>query len=291
MGDANRRADLAGNVVRWSARVLGGLLAVFFFAFLIPEAVGGEWGGIAVADAVALTAIVVMVVALVVGWFWEGVAAGTLLVGSAVLAIATGRPVLLIPPYFLFPVLGLMFAFCFWRSRKTGLGPEAGRRRDVRRLAILAGALLGLMAIAAGLVVLMSIPGSVTAAPPEWVGEWRGEFDVIQRWWPAGVQPVILIIRPDGRVEGSLGDAVLVNGQMRERNRIEIWFGNSRRIINAGLEGWVVEEEAIAAQSVSLSPRSQNDRFQLSFETQEGTHNGEEFGAITSNPFFLQRVE
>ena len=147
------------------------------------------------------------------------------------------------------------------------------------------------MRIAAGLLALISIQGPVIAAPPDWVGEWRGEFDVGQRWWPAGVQPVTLIIRPDGRVEGTIAGAVLVNGQMRQTNRILIWIGHRRQLINADLEGWLLEEEGIAAESVTFRLGSQDGRFEVSFEAQGGTRNREEFGAATSNRFFLRRSE
>lgn len=288
MGETARWTQLVVNVVRWTGRVLGGLVATFFLIDLIASGLGGESGEITVADAVGLASIVVMVIALVVGWFWEGIAATTLIAAYAVLTITQGR---LVPgPFLIFPIVGLMFAFCFWRSRKAPARQEVDRRRAAKRLAILAGTFLGLMAIAGGLLALMSIPGPVIASPPEWVGDWRGEFDVGQRWWPAGVQPVTLNILADGKVEGTLGGAVLVDGQMRQTNRILIWIGHRRRLINAGLEGWVVEEEGISAESVTFRLRSLHGRFELSLEAQGGTLNGEEFGAATSNRFFLQRV-
>ena len=124
--DATARTRVAVNGVRWTARILGGLVAAFLLPFLIG---GGESGAITAADAVALTAIVIMVIALVVGWFREGVAATMLLAGYAVLAIAQGRLVPA-PPFLLFPILGLMFAFCAWTSWKAGTGQESQQRPD-----------------------------------------------------------------------------------------------------------------------------------------------------------------
>jgi hypothetical protein len=174
MAETTRWTDLAVNVVRWSVRVLGAVFATFVFFMLLAHAVGEEEpGALSVADAVGLTAMVVMALALYVSWFWEGVAGAALLVGCAVFVISSGR---ILPPWPYLPILilGLMFLFFSWRSRK-GASQEADR--GTRRLAIRAGALLGLIAITTGALVLMEATQSreaeMMAAETDVTGRWR----------------------------------------------------------------------------------------------------------------------
>jgi hypothetical protein len=141
---------------------------------LLAHALGEEEsGGISVADAIGLTGMVVMALALYVSWFWEGVAGAALLAGCAIFVISSGR---ILPPWPYLPILilGLMFLFFSWRSRK-GARQEADR--DAKRPAIRAVALLGLIAVTTGVLVLMETTQSreraILAAGTDLTGRWR----------------------------------------------------------------------------------------------------------------------
>ena len=197
MGETTRWSLLAVNVVRWAARILGALVATFFFFMLLADALGEEEpGAISVADAVGLTAMVVMTLALYVSWFWEGVAGTALLAGCAIFVISSGR---ILPPWPYLPILilGIMFLFFSWRSRKRAR-QEADR--GARRLAIRAGALLGLIAITTGVLVLMDAIQSRQAA------KMAAETDITGSWGSLN-SDTVRVLKQDGDSLSGRGSA------------------------------------------------------------------------------------
>jgi hypothetical protein len=174
MGETTRWSHLAIDVVRWSVRVLGALLATYFFFMLLAHALGEEgFGEISVAEAIGGIGMVLMALALYVSWFSEGVAGAALLVGCAIFVVSSGR---ILPPWPYLPIviLGLLFLFFYWRSRK-GAGQEADR--NTRQPAIRAVALLSLIAGTTGVFLLMETTRSreraMLAAETDLTGRWR----------------------------------------------------------------------------------------------------------------------
>lgn len=80
---------------------------------------------------------------------------------------------------------------------------------------------------------------------PEIIGQWEGYGHEIVSWSLADSILFSLKIFPDGRVEGTVGDAVLKNGYMRLNNWFVRKLGNPRYLVGGDLEGNIVEKEKI----------------------------------------------
>ncbi|MBC8346612.1 MAG: hypothetical protein ISR82_05690 [Candidatus Marinimicrobia bacterium] len=80
---------------------------------------------------------------------------------------------------------------------------------------------------------------------PEMVGHWEGYGHEIVNWSKADSIFFSLEIFPDGRVSGTVGDAILKNGYIRLNLWMNRKLGNPQYLIGGDLEGNIVEKENI----------------------------------------------
>lgn len=118
-------------------------------------------------------------------------------------------------------------------------------------LALLSGP-LATPAVVGATFAIATGPGG--ALPTGLVGRWEGPGRVIVTWCGRKEIPVVLEIRPDGTVTGTVGDAVLRNGRFqanrgaigRRLNLATDW------IVTGGLDGPLVRSEGIVRRSVTM---------------------------------------
>lgn len=108
---------VSGELVRWSARIVSGLVVLFYGFFLVAHLVGDEgrpsrplvWG-----DYVILTTLVVSLLGLLLAWKWELAGAAVTLLAILVCALVNWK--VLIFPGTLIPISAALFLLAWWLS-------------------------------------------------------------------------------------------------------------------------------------------------------------------------------
>ena len=117
--------------VRWSARVLSGLIALFYGFFLVAHLIGDagrpsrplNWN-----DYIILTTLVISLVGLLLAWKWEFIGAAITLFAILVCAAVNWR--VLVFPGALIPITAALYLFSWWMCPRSGdpynpsLGPS-----------------------------------------------------------------------------------------------------------------------------------------------------------------------
>lgn len=122
----------------------------------------------------------------------------------------------------------------------------------------------------------MAVPAAVDSqAIAALAGAWNGEAQIFVDWTAQRTLAVRLSIAPDGRVSGTVGDAVLRNGNLR-RNRGAL--GRALHLktdwaVTGDLDGAVIKAEAIRRASVTIPLDWFDDHFEGGVNT-SGTHFG-----------------
>jgi hypothetical protein len=106
-------------------------------------------------------------------------------------------------------------------------------------------------------------------------GSWSGEAQIFVNWTAQRTLAVRVSIAPDGRVSGTVGDAVLRNGNLH-RNRGAL--GRALHVktdwaVTGDLEGDMIKAEAIRRTSVTIPLDWSGDHFEGGVNT-SGTHFG-----------------
>lgn len=114
-------------MARWSARVLSGLIVLFFGFFLVAHLVGDQgrpsrplvWN-----DYVILVTLVLSLIGLLLAWKWELAGAAITLISIAVCAAVNWK--VLVFPGALIPLAALLYLLSWWLngSRLQGALPE-----------------------------------------------------------------------------------------------------------------------------------------------------------------------
>ena len=143
--------------------------------------------------------------------------------------------------------------------------------RIIVSAAIACGVAFGLVAFKT--VELPAAAGSQET--PALAGSWSGEAQIFVNWTVQRTLAVRLSIAPDGRVSGTVGDAVLRNGNLR-RNRGAL--GRALHLktdwaVTGDLDGAVIKAEAIRRTSVTIPLDWFDDHFEGGVNT-SGTHFG-----------------
>lgn len=116
------------NIARWTARIVGSLLVLLVLAIFVGEGIFEGTSGLAgleIRDYVMFAAMFAMVAGLALAWKWEGIGGGLAILGFVTFWLAnylsTGR---LGAGWVvgLFPLVGLLFVYCWWRNRVQGRG-------------------------------------------------------------------------------------------------------------------------------------------------------------------------
>jgi hypothetical protein len=110
-------ADKTTRVVRWIARAWGSLLALMVLVFTAGEGLPSP-ARLTAPERLMFVALAIMVFGLIAAWKWEGFGGVLILIGYGLFAVADRR-VLVRGLFSLFPIAGLLFLFCWWRSRES----------------------------------------------------------------------------------------------------------------------------------------------------------------------------
>ena len=84
------------------------------------------------------------------------------------------------------------------------------------------------------------------------VGHWKGDGKIIVAWCEATHLSFDLHIDEHGNVTGTIGDATLAHGRIRQNNIILRWLGNREYIIEAHLVHALIQDEGIQRESIRL---------------------------------------
>lgn len=105
-------------VARWIGRILGILVLGSVVILAIGEAKPDR-----LREMATTIALWTMLGGLVVAWKWEGLGSFLILGGFAAFVILVGgfriSVILLVSPFSWCLIVGLLFAFCWWKDRKT----------------------------------------------------------------------------------------------------------------------------------------------------------------------------
>ncbi|MGA2771822.1 MAG: hypothetical protein ABSG26_13505 [Bryobacteraceae bacterium] len=196
----------AAVIARWTARIAGTLMALFFLAFFVGEGFPNifrlPWR-----ESLSVLALSAVVAGLLLAWKWEGLGGAVVLaaVGLMPLIGTRGIGLLLVPA-----AIGLLHLVCWWRLRSAGVGWEVPRK------------VLIVVGLAVGVFILLcaneafGMPPLMTPAfhpPRDMVGTWEAKL---------GSMDAVFTINPDASVSGRIGDATLTNGRMIYNRS---WFG------------------------------------------------------------------
>lgn len=103
------------SLVRWGARILSGLIVLFFGFFLVAHLIGEQGQAsrpLVWADYVILTTLVVSLVGLLLAWKWEFAGAAIALISILACAVLNWR--ILVSPGALIPITAILY-FLSWR--------------------------------------------------------------------------------------------------------------------------------------------------------------------------------
>ena len=203
----------AAVVGRWTARIAGTLMALFFLAFFVGEGFPNifrlHWR-----ESLSVLALSAIVVGLLLAWIWEGLGGAVALAGMAVFMLLIGfrgvAPLLLLLP----AAVSLLHVVCWWRLRSGA--PGAGLGWEVpRKILIVVGAAVGVFILLCA-NEMFGMPPLMTPAfhpPPDMVGTWEAKLPTMD---------AVFTIHPDASVSGRIGDAAVVNARIGYNRS---WFG------------------------------------------------------------------
>lgn len=108
----------SANLLRWSARLLSGMIVLFWGFFLLANLFGDAarstrpliW-----ADYALLTGIIIAVAGLALAWKWELLGSGLTLIAFGIVAAINWRVVIF--PGALIPITALLFLASWWIHR------------------------------------------------------------------------------------------------------------------------------------------------------------------------------
>jgi len=201
---AARRAAVIG---RWTARIAGTLMALFFLAFFVGEGFPNifrlHWR-----ESLSVLALSAAVVGLLLAWIWEGLGGAVALAGMVLCMLLTGTRgigFLLVPA-----AIGLLHVVCWWRLRSAAVGWEVPRK-----VLIVVGAAVGFFILLCA-NEMFGMPPLMTPAlhpSPDMVGTWEAKLPTMD---------AVFTINPDASVSGRIGDATLIDGRIIYSRS---WFG------------------------------------------------------------------
>jgi hypothetical protein len=198
----------AAVVGRWTARIAGTLIALFFLAFFVGEGFPPifrlPWR-----EGLSALAMTAMILGLLLAWKWEGLG-GAVAVAAIVLMRLIGIRGIGTFLFLLPAATGLLHVVCWSGLRSAGVGWEVPRKA------------LALVGIAVAVFILLcaneifGMPPLMTPAfhpPRDMVGTWEANSTTID---------AVFTINPDASVSGRIGDATLIDARI-VYNRS--WFG------------------------------------------------------------------
>lgn len=104
---------------RWSARILSGLIVLFFGFFIVAHLIGDQGRAsrpLAWSDYVIVATLVVSLLSLLLAWKWEFAGAAIALVAIMTCAVLNWR---ILVPGALIPVSALLYLLSWWTCRTS----------------------------------------------------------------------------------------------------------------------------------------------------------------------------
>lgn len=104
-------------VVRWSARILSGVVVLFFGFFLLAHLIGDQGRAsrhLAWSDYAILVTLVVSLVGLLLAWKWEFAGAAIALIAILICAVVNWR--VLVFPGALLPISSVLYLISWWND-------------------------------------------------------------------------------------------------------------------------------------------------------------------------------
>lgn len=211
---ATWRAAVVG---RWTARIVGTLMALFFLAFLVgegpPHIFRLSWR-----ETLEFVGMAGLFSGLVLAWKWERVGGLVTLASFAALSATNWRfgPNLI----FLIPaVVGVVDVLCGWRIASGP--PAAGMAWKVPVTALwIGGVVVGVFILLCANEMFGQPPLMTPALQPSagLAGRWEGDL-----YESGGRFPVAFLISTDGEVSGQIGDTPITGGRICNNRS---WFGD-----------------------------------------------------------------
>jgi hypothetical protein len=203
----------AAVIGRWTARIAGTLMALFFSAFFVGEGFPNIFR-LPLRESLSVLALSAVVAGLLLAWKWEGVGGAVAVAGMVgFMALIGFRGVA--SGLFLVPAaIGLLHVVCWWRLRAGAPGAGVGWEVPRKVLIVVGIAVVVFILLCAN--EMFGMPPLMTPAfhpPPDMAGNWAASLTTID---------VVFTINPDASVSGRIGDATLMSGRI-VYNRS--WFG------------------------------------------------------------------
>ena len=115
---------VSATAARWSARLLSGLILLFWGYFLAAHLLANELRPSTAADSAILASLVAALAGLALAWRWELAGAVTTLLANAVCAALNWK--VLVFPGTLIPVTAVLFLAAWWISHRRRGHNEIG---------------------------------------------------------------------------------------------------------------------------------------------------------------------
>ncbi|MGD0498799.1 MAG: hypothetical protein ABSC23_10230 [Bryobacteraceae bacterium] len=244
----------AAVVGRWTARIMGTLMALFFLAFVVGEGPPPLFR-LSLHQNLHFFAIAALFVGLLLSWKWELPGGLIPLAGFVILVLIEGRSAA--SGLFLLPAAIAFLNLLCWRGLRAG-APAGGVTWQVwqvpRSALLLVGVCVGVF-VALCANEIFGNPPLMTPSfhpPAAMVSVWRATPVPVLGEPASSALDVVFVINPDGSVAGRVGDAPIITGRMAYNRS---WFGK--------LMNWR-EDYAIhgrLAHSVRASARVFGDQF------------------------------
>jgi hypothetical protein len=151
-----------------------------------------------------------------------------------------------------------------------------------------------LVAILLAAPLAASLPAGAKPAPfppADIIGEWQGDGKVVVTWCKRERVAIHLYIRADGKVSGTVGDALVSDGFLRKNNWFLDWMGNPEYVIEAKLTGPIVAEEDIRRESIELLLDLDGHELLGDFRTSGTKTGGKASMILTVEDIRLSRVQ
>lgn len=147
-------------------------------------------------------------------------------------------------------------------------------------------------------VILMLITwlSDVTALEKETVlnhplsGHWKGDGKIIVAWCEKTHLSFDLHINEHGNVTGTIGDATIDHGRIRQNNIILRWLGNREYVIEANLLNVLIKEEDIQRESIRLFLDFKSSFLTGGFHTSGSKFGGKETMVLSGIDIKLSKV-
>ena len=253
---------VAATAGRWTARIAGTLLFLFFLAFFFGEGFPNLFRT-AARENLLFLAMAALFAGLALAWKWEGWGGLFSIAGFILLGILERKP--LETPFLRLPAMvGVVHLVCWWALRVTApppgaawVNPFAGKAWRIFYIA--GGAALGIFVLLCANEMFANPP--LMTAPlhpgPEIAGTWRALVTGPRGRPLATPIDVVLTIHPDASVSGTVGPATLLGGRIFNNRS---WFGKLMHWReDYGIEGKLTE-------TLRLYDNVADDRFSAGLE-------------------------